>query len=208
MILHLLCLQAQTDALARQPQTIDVVSYQKVQHAMPDGSPDPAAPDNFYVRIKSHYVLITDSDGHPPDETGTRTVRVPERVYFDYQSFEETGKSTPSLRQAFREVMPPSEKSQWRRHEAGKASFGSVEQRVSSCYRYFVFHRRTEIEEVETHSEGKRRLTRIARRENWGSHTTVLAKGAIFDPSKERVYWCESKPEVRIDPPVYGYIPE
>src|SRR3954467_3159677 len=107
MITALVCLHAQASALTRQPLTIDTVSYQCVQKALPNGAPDLAAPDNYYIRVKSHYILFADSDSFAPDSKGTRHVKVPKQDFTTFEDYTETGDARGRLAEAFREILPP-----------------------------------------------------------------------------------------------------
>jgi len=191
-----------------QPQTIEVVGYQRVLNALPNGAPDPKAPDNFYVKITSHYVLAIDSDRFEPDSKGTRHVVTPRRDWVGLEGWEQSGRETPKMRDAFREVQLPESRSQYRLHKNSWGTSGRLEQDVPSCGRLLTFHRQTIVEAVEIHTDGRRRSRRVHHTEFFGSTTTMVGKDQIFDPSKDKVYWSDSSPEVRVDPVLYGYVPQ
>ena len=205
MLIALLCLQAQSAALSRQPQTIDVVGYQQVMHALPNGAPDPAAKDNFFLRISSHYQVIADSDTVQPDDQGTRAFHIPEVKFEDHEWYDEVGKGPNELIAMFKEVTPPINRSDHKKHKTGWGSSGAVDQQIHKGTRCIVFERITTIDKVETHMLGKRRMTRTKHSDSCGFSTTGVREGDIVDPSKERVYWTGDKSEVRVDPPVYSY---
>ena len=207
MLTALLCLQAQAATLSRQPLTIDVISYQRVLHALPNGAPDLGAPDNFYVRITSHFHVLADSDTVQPDQSGVRTLHKPAVKFEDSEWYEETGRASKELDAKFVEVKPPFNRADRKKH---KTSWGSSEAQDQPVYKgnhIVVFERLTTIDSVETHTVGKRRVTRIQHKDGWGFSTTGVREGDIVDPSGERVYWCTDKSEVRVDPPVYTYEP-
>jgi hypothetical protein len=205
MFLALVCLQAQAAGLLTQPISIDVVGYQRVEHALSNGLPDPAAKDNFYVRVTSHFTLIVDSDKTEPDADGVRRIHVPKREFDSNEWYEETRPAPADLAAAFKEVFPPATRDGFKKHKVGWGSSGGAEQTVTKGYRFLVFQRVTLIEKVETHTKGKLRVTRTEKSDTVGFHSAMAAAGKVLDPSKEKVYWCDSKPEVRVDPPVYKY---
>ncbi len=207
MLTALLCLQIQAGSLTKQPTTIDVVGYESVQSALPSGEPDLRAPDNYYVCVKSHYVLVADSDRMKPDDHGDRVVHLTDVVLDSREGYAETAKAKGKFAELFTQVKPPLNRADYALHTVSTMSYGSSEQTIYPGNHYLVFRRETSVEKIETHTLGKRRITRTATVQDWGSNTTILHPGQILDPSKEQVYWCESKPEVRVALPVYGYDP-
>ena len=207
MLVALLCLQAQATALSRQPLTIDVVGYQQVMHALPNGAPDLAVPDNFYVRVTSHYHVLADSDTAQPDEKGTRTLHKPGVTFEDHEWYEETGRASKELAAMFKEVTPPFNRADYKKHKTSWGSSDPQDQPIYKGNHVVIFERLTTIDKVETHTIGRRHVTRIKHSDGWGFSTTGVREGDTVDPSGERVYWSSGKTEVRVDPPVYTYEP-
>lgn len=204
MVAALVCLHLH-GILTRQPATIDVVSYQAVEHALPNGAPDTKAANNYYVRIKSHYILATDSDWLTPDDKGSRRVTIPARSYEAYERYEETGKASPLLDKAFLQVGRPSNPADFLSRKVRWGARDALSQVIFKGGHLVAYDRLTTVEKIETRSFGKERVTRIQRSTDWGGDVNLGRQGDVFDPSAEKVFWSDSKPEIRVDPPVYGF---
>ncbi len=203
MILSLLLIQAQTP-LTRQPVSIDVTSYQAVQHALPNGAPDLAAPDNYYVRVDSHFVLVLDSNRFPVERDGKRHVHEAAYATLGQDRYEENRPAVGPVSDLFREVLPranPRLNIDWTSKEVS----GPTDNVVSKGNRLRSFRVFTTIQKVEIHSDKKGQIIRKSTQTSVGSMTQGGYENTIYDPSGERVFWCESKPEVRIDPPKYVF---
>src|ERR1044072_4727878 len=161
MIAALICLQA--PGLTQQPLTVEVVSYQRVQHALPNGAPDLNAPDNHYIKVRLRYVLAVDSDALTADEKGLRHVDAPERRFSYIESFAASGDARGYLAEAFKEV---SSARTFGRRQVGEVTFGRDQQTVSRGARYVAYFCKTTTEEVETHSDRGDRGTRTFGRES------------------------------------------
>jgi hypothetical protein len=207
MVAGLILLQFHASTLTRQPQTVVVVGYQRVQHALPNGAPDPNAPDNFYVRVTAHWYLFGDSDSVKADASGLRLVHVPGQKVEEFESYRETATARGWLAQRFKEVRAPISSGDARPRKVAWGTFEATDQTIHQGNHFIVYRCKLVVEEVETHSDWGGPVTRIHARDSWSTVARGLHEHTFFDPATERVAWYESKPEVRVDPPVYGYVP-
>ncbi len=205
MITSLLLLQVQANApLTRQPVAIDVVGYQAVQKALPNGAPDLSARDNYFVKVESHFVLVLDSDRFPVEKDGKRHVHQGAFATFDREWYEENRPATGLLVNQFREVFPRAN-ARLNIDYAGKMVSGPTDNVVSKGNRLRSFNVYTTVTKVEIHSDKRGQVIRRSSSKSTSVMTQGGYESTIFDPSKERVYWCESKPEVRVDAPKYVF---
>lgn len=202
MLFALLGLQ-EPPALPAQPTVIEVVGYQRIQHALPNGRPDTTAPDNFYIRTKSTYFLFADSDNVPPDEAGNRNIQLPKFDIEQYEQYKFEGRETKELSAMFKEVTPFDRN--WRKAiKIGGGSLKEVDQPVGVGYRIVIFRIHTVSEKVETHTLGRRKSTRRHLQSYWSGSTNGTPNHKPFVPRIEKMVWFESGTGL-FDPPTYRY---
>jgi hypothetical protein len=202
MLLELICLQVQGAILTRQPNTVDVVTYQQVLHSLPNGSPDPFSPDNFFVRQTTHFHLLADSDAVQPDQNGTRSFLIPGMKFEGHEWYEETGKSPKALAASFKLISSPFNRADFKKH---RTSWGNSDDQVQPIYKGnhgVAYECTTTTDEVETHRIGTKRVTRTKHRDSWSLCVNLVSEGQFYDPAR-CVY--VDKTHVCVDPPVYGY---
>ena len=187
-----------------QPTTVSYVVYQRVQHALPDGTPDPKAPDNFYIRQTCTWFLTSDTDAITPDATGTKHVHHGGYRWRMFSKFKQQGRLRGGLHDRFTQVYPD-----------GKAVMQTGSVSVPACDdaypsgtgRHVGGVLRTIMERVETHTEGRNRATLI-QRENWWAQVGGGMNGHDpFIPSLDAGVATEAIPSVLAAPPVFGYTP-
>ncbi len=187
----------------QQPATIEVVEYQRVKNALPNGAPDLSASDNFYIRARSTYFLAVDTDTLPVDQNGYRHVHTDRLSYKSFVVFNETGRPSRKLAQKFAEVLPlPTGRLPM---QTGGGSVSGVDQDFPKSQHHVRYLVRTIVEKVETHSEGKRRATRTTRERLWGVVGVGGAEQKPLLPPMDSLVVYEAGTHVRIDPPKYGY---
>jgi len=202
MLVALVCLQVQSSTLTKQPKTVDVVTYHQVLHSLPSGAPDPVAPDNFFMRETTHYHLLADSDWAQPDQNGTRNFLIPGKKFEGHEWYEETSKAPKALDSAFKYISEPYSRADFKKH---KTSWGSSEdqtQPINKCSHCVAYECITTTDEVETHTLGKKRVTRIKHRDAWSLAMNLVGAGTYYDPIHSM---CTGLSDARVDPPVYGY---
>jgi len=189
----------------RQPTTMEVVGYQRVQHALPDGRPDLDAPDNFYIQTRTQWFLQSDTDSLPLDQNGKYHLQLPKFEATIYERYEEKGKSSGKLGDKFIEVLPQEKKGQFR--EVGKITSGGMENTGERCQRVLYWRVRSITTKVETHTIGRRRATRTLTSANWSFSSAGWPTGKTYIPDTDPKVIFESGKHVQVDTPIYGYAP-
>ena len=202
MLFALLGLQ-ESPVLPAQPSVIEVVGYQRVQHALPDGHPDLAAKDNFYIRTHSTYYLFADSDTLPSEADGTRTVKLPKFDIEECEQYKVEGRESKELAAMFKEVTPMNGKST-KLAKVGRGWLGEVDQPVGVGQRILIFRIHTVSEQVETHALGRRKSTRRHYQSHWGGSIAGTPNHKPFVPRIEKMAWFEAGSGL-FEPPTYGY---
>ena len=203
MVVPLALMAASLTARSDVPITVDVTSYERVEHALKDGSPDLTAPDNTFARIKYHYVLDVDSDTFPMDSKGDRTVHQNAISFDSYEGYEESGPAPESLSSKFKAVRRLGSGSVERK--TGGGTFSELEQTIYKGNRMLAYHVRTTNEQVEIHSEGKLRVTRKWHSTNWSITATVVSDDKPFDVQKADLFAKKASFRVIVDPPIYRF---
>jgi hypothetical protein len=195
----------QTLIPTQQPTTIEVVEYQRVKNALPNGAPDLAAPENFYIRATSTYYLLFDTDTLPVDQNGNRHIHVDRLEYKTFEVVSQTGHPSRKLAEKFTEVF-----ALWTGKKpmvTGSGSFSGFDQDIPQGQRRVDYLVRTIVEKVETHSEGKRRTIRTSRERHWSISGGGVNGHKPFLPPMDSLVAFEAGPHVRVDPIKYGYQP-
>lgn len=205
MLAVLLCYQAQISALTAQPIEMDVVAYHSVAKALPSGAPDLTAPDNSFVRVTQHYILVADSDRFQPDSNGNRVVHIPEVKYEGQEGYSETGPATGAFDKLFIQVKRPSSKADFKPRKTSLGQQSSLDPVIYKGNKYTNFEIKSVTETVETHTLGKRRVTRISWRDDYSFDSEITSEGKVIDPSTKPLFWGGLKPMVKVDPTVYRY---
>ncbi|RYG34912.1 hypothetical protein EON81_14215 [bacterium] len=205
MFAPMLLAQVPDAATGQQPTSMEVVGYQRVQHALPDGRPDPSATDNYYVRTRSQWFLMADSDTLPINDKGQHHIVFPERFTREYKidnQFGELGKGPFGIFKELNYINPEDRgkqvKSSWGRM-AGMNFFRPASQRM------LLFHIRTVVDQVEIRSVGKKSAIRTSRHSHWGVSSQGWTSGKPFLPKPEPQIYYESTAGHVYEPPVYGY---
>lgn len=202
----LFILLAQIPAFAKQPTTMNRVEYQCVQHAMPDGTPDLKAPDNYYIKISSTWYLVADSSSLTADADGNRRLHVPGFKFKSYRSFRQDGRATGELADKFKEIHPSSPEDN--KNPVGSGASPGTDMVVSRGNRMMYFYIRSAVEKVETHKVGRHQATRWTVENFWSvSAQGIGSNSAPFMPKAESMYGAEPGPHVQGGPVTYGYDP-
>ena len=190
----------------RQPTTMTVIGYQRVLHALPDGRPDAAAPDNAFVRTTTQWFLVADSDDAAPDGKGIRHVHVPAFSARQTVRYDSRGRSSKALLARFERVTFDGVPLR-RPIPTGSSSSEGLDVELPKGRRMLVFEIRSLVDEVETHADGERRLTRARRKSFWSVASQSGVPGRPFVPERRPMIQMESGPHVQVDPPLFGYGP-
>lgn len=191
--------------LDRQPTTMEVIGYQRVQHALADGTPDLKASNNFYIRTRTQWFLVLDTDTLPIDGNGNRHVKLLPQKNRTYRKIEETGRIRGKLASMFTEVGAPDRRERGKTVVKGEDSSGGLEFDRPAKQRLLYWRVRSIAERVETHTEGRRRETRTLKETHWGVSSVGWHPGKPFIPEREPHAIFEARPHVQVDPPTFGF---
>ncbi len=187
-----------------QPTTFEVVGYQSVQHALPDGRPDPDAKDNDYVRTKTQWFLILDSNDLPVDASGNRHVVLPALSYRTYRKTEEKGRIRGAFALRFERVNPAPRGKLGKARVMGSSGNGALDYEYPAGQRVMYWTVRSVVQRVETHTDGKRRATRSESETNYSIAAQGWYADRPFVPDREpRINF--GGPKVQVDAPTLGY---
>ena len=187
-----------------QPTTFEVIGYQSVQHALPDGRPDPDAGDNHYIRTKTQWFLILDSNDLPVDAAGNRHVVLPALSHEEYRKTEEKGRIRGEFARRFEKVSPAPKGKLGKAEFMGKSSNGALDYEYPASQRIQYWTIRNVVQQVETHTDGKRRATRSVSETHYGIASQGWHTDRPFVPDREpRMSF--GGPRVQVDPPTLGY---
>jgi len=186
----------------RQPTTMEVVGYQRVQHALPDGRPDLKAPDNYYIQTRTQWYLQADSDTLPVDQSGNYQIHLPEMKATLFERYEEKGRAKGKLADAFTEIWPFAKKGTL--VERGSMTSGAMDYTRHRKQRVLHWWIRSVTTKVETHTLGKHRATRTLTSTEWSSSTQGWETGKPWIPNTDPMVTFEPGKHV-VDAPTYGY---
>lgn len=186
---------------------MEVVGYQRVQHALPDGRPDLDAPDNYWVKTTTQWFLVSDSDDVVPDERGVRHVHVPPFCSKGYVRYDSQGRASKKLLASFKEVTFDGVPLRKPVPDGSGSRSGALDVEMPKCQRVLYWQVRSVVDEVEAHSEGKRRLTRSMRKAFWSVSTQGWTVGKPYIPDRRPMVAREPDPHVQVDPPTFGFGP-
>lgn len=183
-----------------------LVEYQQVEHALPDGTPDPKAADNHYYRSETTWYVASDSDAVAPDASGTRHMHYPEFKYDSFLKYGQKGRAGYDLALRFTHIIPRPDAAR-KPLKTGSGTIGAIDYDVHGGNRAQYLLTRTVVEETETHSQGRRRATRTTREAQWGTmFRGGLPSGPYMAPA-ESTFFAQSEPHIRAEPVAYGYRP-
>lgn len=202
----ILPVNVQAPALSQQPTTIEITEYQRVQRPLADGTPDPGAPDNFYIRIRYDWLLLLDSDRVAPDADGTRRLHMDGFKTTDRVEYRQEGRPSKALEERFTEVRPLL-KGKSSMETGGSTTRTDFDLDVPKGQRHVDYYIRALVEKVETHTEGKRRVTRTTREAHWSIYGGGGRTGEVVVPQLESTAIFEPGSHVRPLAPRYGYGP-
>ncbi|RYG45276.1 hypothetical protein EON79_13025 [bacterium] len=205
MFAPLLLAQTSAPAVTQQPTTMELVGYQRVQHALPDGRPDPAAADNYYVRTRSQWFLITDSDTLPIDADGQRHIVFPERFTREYKIDNQIGELGGAPFTLFKELNYVNPEDRGKRVKSSTGRMGGMNFFRPASQRMLFFYIRTVVDQVEVRSVGTKSAIRTSRHSHWGVSSHGWTSGKPFLPNPEPQVYYQSREGHVYEPPTYGY---
>ena len=198
-------IQAPAPVLARQPTTIEFTEYQRVQRPLADGTPDLRAPDNFYIRVRYTWLLLLDSDRVTPEADGTRRLHLDGFTDAYRIEYRQEGRPSKALAERFTEVRPLFNGKS--RMETGGTTRGDFDLAVPKGQRHLDYYVHAVVEKVETHTEGRRRVTRTTREAHWSVNGGGSRAGEVMVPRLDPTVGFEPGEHVRPEAPRYGYGP-